>query len=144
MFRSSRFRAIALAGLAALTAALAVAQEAEERPARKETCLEVSLGGDYKFRIPCPEGARPLLEKLPRPAEQAPRRDIVIDPQWPHDQAMAADRDWPHDSAMIAPHADDGEEEIPLFDDLLGAIERDVREGKVRQLLDDWLSSKRE
>ena len=122
-----------------LAAASVLAQEAEEPGRAKETCLEVSLDGDYKFKIPCPQGTRPLLEKLPRPAEPAPRRDIVIDPEWPHDQAMIQEHDWPHDWAMIAPHADEGEEAAPLFDELLGAIERDVRESKVRQLLDDWL-----
>jgi hypothetical protein len=121
-----------------LAAAPVLAQEAEEPGRAKETCLEVSLDGDYKFKIPCPQGTRPLLEKLPRPAEPAPRRDIVIDPEWPHDQAMVAEHDWPHDWAMIAPHAGEGEEAAPLFDELLGAIERDVRESKVRQLLDDW------
>jgi hypothetical protein len=91
-----------------LAAAPALAQEAEEPRARKETCAEV----------------------------------IVIDPEWPHDQAMVADHDWPHDRAMIVPHAEEGEETVPLFDELLGAIEQDVRESKVRQLLEDWLPGK--
>ncbi|MEN8197331.1 MAG: hypothetical protein ABFS30_12585 [Pseudomonadota bacterium] len=142
MFRSSRLCAIALGNLAALAAAPALAQETEEPRARKENCLEVSLDGDYKFKIPCPQGTRPLLEKLPRPAEPAPRRDIVIDPEWPHDQAMLAEHDWPHDWAMIAPQADDREEAIPLFDGLFGAIEQDMRESRVRQLLEDWLPGK--
>ena len=142
MFRSSRLCAIALACVAALAAAPALAQEAEEPGRAKETCLEVSLDGNYKFKIPCPQGARSLLEKLPRPADPAPRRDIVIDPEWPHDQAMAAEHDWPHDRAMIAPRAGEGKEAIPLFDELFGAVERDVRESKVRQLLEDWLPGK--
>jgi hypothetical protein len=143
MFRSSRLCAVALASFAAFAAATALAQEAEEPRAGKETCLEVSLDGDYKFKVPCPRSTRPLLGKLPRPAEPAPRRDIVIDPEWPHDQAMLAEHDWPHDQAMIAPQADDGEEEaVPLFDELLGAIEQDMRESRVRQLLEDWLPGK--
>ena len=120
---ASRLFAIALAGLVTLAAAPAPAQEAEEARARKETCLEVGFDGDYKFKIPCPPGIRPLLEQLPRPAEPAPRRGIVIDPQWPHDQAMAAEHDWPYDSAMIAPHADEGDETAPLFGELLGLFE---------------------
>lgn len=117
---------------ATLAAAPTHAQEAGE------TCAEVSLDGDLEFNIPCPPGIRPLLEHLPRPADPAPRRDIVIDPEWPHDQAMAAEHDWPHDWAIIAPQADEEEEAAPLFDELFGAIERDVRESKVRQLLEDW------
>jgi hypothetical protein len=127
---------------ATLAAASAVAQEAEERPAHKETCAEVSLDGDLEFNIPCPPGIRPLLEHLPRPADPPPRRDIVIDPEWPHDQAMVEENDWPHDWAMIAPRASDGEETIPLFGELFGAIEQDMRESKVRQLLEDWLPGK--
>lgn len=141
MSHSSRLCAVALTGLVALAATPALAQEAEEPRGRKETCLEVSLDGDYKLKIPCPQGTRPLLEKLPSPAEPTPRGDIVIDPKWPYDQAMAADHAWPHDWAMIAPQADD-EEAIPLFDELLGAIEKDVRESKVRQLLEGWLPGK--
>ena len=112
------------------------------REARKETCLEVSVDGSYKFKIPCPPGVRPLLKQLPVPAEPAPRRGIVIDPQWPHDQAMAPEHDWPHDSAMIVPRNGESKPAVPLFDQLLGAIERDVRESKVRQLLEDWLPGK--
>ena len=74
--------------------------------------------------------------------ELAPRRELVIDPKWPHDQAMVAEHDWPHDSAMIAPQDGEAEPAIPLFDELLGALERDVRESKVRQLLEDWLPGK--
>lgn len=107
---------------AALTATPALAQEAEE-PGREKTCAEVSLDGDYELNIPCPPGIRPLLEQLPRPAEPTSRRDIVIDPEWPHDQAMAAEHDWPHDWAMILPHAGEGEA-VPLFDDLLGLFEQ--------------------
>lgn len=142
MSRSTGLCAIVLAGLATLAAAPALAQEAEEPRARKETCLEVGLDGDYKFKIPCPPGIRPLLEQLPRPAEPAPRRDIVIDPEWPHDQAMVSEHDWPHDSAMIVPHADEEKRDIPQFDELLGAIERDMRESKVRRLLEDWFPGK--
>jgi hypothetical protein len=131
--------AIALAGLAA---APVLAQGKNETQTRKETCLEVSLDGDYKFKIPCPQGTRQLLEKFPRPTEPAPRRKLVIDPKWPHDQAMAAELDWPHDRAMIAPQDGEVEPAIPLFDELLGALERDVRESKVRQLLEDWLPGK--
>ena len=126
----------------ALAAIPAVAQEAEEPGRARETCAEVSLDGEYKLKVPCPPGTRPLLEQLPRPAEPSPRRDIVIDPKWPHDQAMIQKHDWPHDWAMVAPQADAEEETVPLFDDLLGAIERDVRESKVRQLLEDWLPGK--
>ena len=126
----------------AVAATPALAQQAEESRARKETCLEVSVDGDYKFKIPCPRGTRPLLEKLPRLAEPAPHRDIVIVPEWPHDQAMAAGHDWPHDWAMVAPHDDDREEAIPLFDELFGAIEQDLRESRVRQLLEDGLPGK--
>jgi hypothetical protein len=75
---------------------------------------------------------------LRRPADPPPRRDIVIDPEWPHDQAMAAEHHWPHDWAILAPQADEEEEAAPLFDELFGAIEQDVRESKVRQLLEDW------
>jgi hypothetical protein len=117
---------------ATLAAAPTLAQEA------RETCAEVSLDGDLEFNIPCPPGIRPLLEHFPRPADPPPRRDIVIDPEWPHDQAMAAEHDWPHDWAIIAPQADEEEEAAPLFDELFGAIEQDVRESKVRQLLEDW------
>jgi hypothetical protein len=123
-------------------AAPAFAQEAAIPQARKETCLEVRLDGDYKFKIPCPHGTRPLLEKLPRPADPAPRHGLAIDPEWPHDQAMATEPDWPHDSAMIAPLEGDVEQAVPLFDKLLGALESDVRESKVRQLLEDWLPGK--
>lgn len=142
MFPSSRLFAFALAGVVTFAASPALAQEAEEPGRVKETCLEVSLDGDYKFKIPCPPGTRPLLEQLPRPAEPAPRRDIVIDPEWPHDQAMVAEHDWPYDRAMVVPEAEEGEETVPLFDELLDAIERDVRESKVRQLLEDWLPGK--
>jgi hypothetical protein len=124
---------------AIVIAAPALAQERAIPQARKETCLEVRLDGDYKFKIPCPQGTRPLLEKLPRPADPAPRRDLAIDPEWPHDQAMVAEHDWPYDSAMITRQAEEEEQAIPLFDKLLGAIERDVRESKVRELLEDWL-----
>lgn len=127
----------------ALAAAPAFAQEAEDPGRARETCFEVSLDGDFKLKIPCPPGTRPLLEKLPLPAEPAPRRNIVIDPEWPHDQAFIAEYDWPHDWAMIVPQPDGEEEKIPLFDDLLGAIEQDLRESKVKQLLDDWLPGER-
>ena len=69
-------------------------------------------------------------------------RGLAIDPEWPHDQAMATEPDWPHDSAMIAPLEGDVEQAVPLFDKLLGALESDVRESKVRQLLEDWLPGK--
>ena len=127
-----------------VAAPLALAQEAGGPGRTKETCAEVSFDGDYELKIPCPPGTRPLLEHLPRPAEPAPRRDIVIDPEWPHDQAMIQEHDWPHDWAMVAPHYGEGEEAIPLFDELLGAIEQDVRESKVRQLLEDWLPGRPE
>ena len=55
---------------------------------------------------------------------------------------MAAGHDWPHDWAMVAPHDDDREEAIPLFDELFGAIEQDLRESRVRQLLEDGLPGK--
>ena len=123
---------------ATLAATPVLAQEAEEPDRAKETCAEVSLDGDYELKIPCPPGIRPLLEQLPRPADPAPRRDIVIDPEWPNDQAMAAEHDWSHDWAMIVPQADTEEETVPLFDDLLGVIERNMREHNVRQLREDW------
>jgi len=106
----------------ALAAAPALAQEADGPGYARETCFEVSLDGDFKLKIPCPPGTRPLLEKLPLPAEPAPRRDIVIDPEWPHDQAMVAEHDWPHDWAMIVPQAGAEEETVPLFDDLLDLV----------------------
>jgi len=106
----------------ALAAAPAFAQQAEDPGRARETCFEVSLDGDFKLKIPCPPGTRPLLEKLPLPAEPAPRRDIVIDPEWPHDQAMAVEHDWPHDWGMIAPQADAEEDTIPLFGDLLDLV----------------------
>ena len=124
MFHSSRLCAVALTSLVALAAAPGFAQDAEESQASKETCLEVSVDGGFKLKIPCPPGLRPLLEQLPRPAEPAPRRDFVIDPEWPHDQAMIEDHDWPYDHAMIIPRAGEGEEAIPLFGDLLGLFER--------------------
>lgn len=107
----------------ALAAAPAFAQEAQDPGRAHETCFEVSLDGDFKLKIPCPPGTRPLLEKLPLPAEPTPRRDIVIDPEWPHDQAMVAEHDWPHDWAMIVPQADAEEETVPLFGDLLDQFE---------------------
>lgn len=127
---------------AALAATPVLAQEAEEPGRARETCAEVSLDGDYELKIPCPPGTRPLLEQLPRRADPAPRRDTVIDPEWPHDQAMVQEHDWSHDWAMIVPRTGAEEETVPLFDDLLGAIEQDVRESKVRQLLEDWLPGK--
>ena len=128
---------------AALAATPVLAQEAEEPGRVRETCAEVSLDGDLEFNIPCPPGIRPLLEHLPHPADPPPRRDIVVDPEWTHDQAMVEENDWPHDWAMIAPRASDGEEEtVPLFGELFGAIEQDMRESKVRQLLEDWLPGK--
>lgn len=108
---------------ATLAAMPTVAQEAGEPGGARETCAEVSLDGDLEFNIPCPPGIRPLLEHLPRPADPPPRRDIVIDPEWPHDQAMIREHDWNHDWAMVAPQADDVEEAIPLFDDLQGLVE---------------------
>ncbi len=121
MFRSSRLFAIALAGLVTLAAA-ALAQEPQDSRDSTETCLTVSAGGDYKYEFPCPQGLRPLLEQLYPP----PRRDIVIDPQWPHDQAMLTDPDWPHDWAMVAPRAGEEEEAIPLLDELLSLFERNL------------------
>ena len=108
---------------AALAATTVLAQEAEEPGRARETCAEVSLDGDYKMKVPCPPGIRPLLEQLPRPVEPAPRRDIVIDPEWPHDQAMVAEHDWPRDWAMIVPRAGAAEEMVPLFDELLNQFE---------------------
>ncbi|MBE9557050.1 MAG: hypothetical protein IMF08_09360 [Proteobacteria bacterium] len=108
---------------AALAATPVLAQEAEEPGRVRETCAEVSLDGDLEFNIPCPPGIRPLLEHLPRPTDPPPRRDIVIDPEWPHDQAVVAEDDWSHDWAMVVPRADEGEEEFPLFGDLLGLFE---------------------
>ena len=133
-----------ISGLFATTLAAtpALAQEAKASGRASETCLKVSFDGDYKIEIPCPPGARRRLEQLPRPADPAPRHDIVIDPEWPHDQAMATEPDWPHDSAMIAPRAEEAEEAIPLFDELLGAIERDELERQVRRLLEGLLSGK--
>lgn len=103
----------------ALGAAPVLAQEAEELGGAGKTCAEISLDGDFKMKIPCPPGTRQLLEKLPQPAEPTPRRDIVVDPEWPHDQAMVAEDNWPHDWPMIVPQPDAEEEKIPLFDDLL-------------------------
>ena len=102
-----------------LAAAPGWAQEVDEQAAGRETCAEVSLDGDFRLKIPCPPGTRGLLQQLPRPADPAPRRDIVIDPEWPHDQAMVAEHDWSHDWAMVVPQADEEAETIPLFDDLL-------------------------
>lgn len=127
---ASRLFAVALAGLVAFVAVPALAHEVEGPRPRDGTCRAVLFGEDYEFKIPCP------------PAIPAARRDIVVDPDWPHDQAMTAEHDWPHDSAMVVPRAEEAEEAIPLFDELLGAIERDVRESKVRRLLEDWLSGK--
>lgn len=109
---------------AALAATPVLAQEVEEPGRARETCAEVSLDGDYKMKVPCPPGIRPLLEQFPHLAEPDPRRDIVIDPEWPHDRAMAADHDWPHDWAMITPRAGAEEEAVPLFDDLLNQFEQ--------------------
>ena len=108
----------------ALAVAPAFAQEADNSGRARETCFEVSLDGDFRLKIPCPPGTRPLLEKLPLLAEPTPRRDIVIDPEWPHDQAMVAEHDWPHDWAMIAPQAGVEKKAVPLFDDLLNQFEQ--------------------
>lgn len=106
--------------LFALAATPANAQEAEGSGRARETCAEVRLDGDFHLKIPCPPGTRDLLKQLPRPAGPAPRRDIVIDPKWPHDQAMIIEHVWPHDWAMIVPQTGEEEEAVPLFDDLLG------------------------
>ena len=103
-----------------LAAAPGWAQEADESAAGRETCAEVGLDGDFRLKIPCPPGTRGLLQQLPRPADPAPRRDIVIDPEWPHDQAMAVEHDWPRDWAMIVPQPQAKEETMPVFDDLVG------------------------
>ncbi len=58
-----------------------------------ETCLELRLSGEYAVEIPCPDGTRPFLERLPGPTESGPRRDLVIDPQWPHDRTMIAEHE---------------------------------------------------
>lgn len=108
---------------AALAAPPVFAQETEEPGRARETCAEVSLDGDYKMKVPCPPGIRPLLEQLPRPAEPASRRDIVIDPEWPHDQAMVEEHDWSQDWAMVVPRADTEEDAVPLFDELLNQFE---------------------
>jgi len=102
-----------------LAAAPGLAQEVEEPAAGRETCAEVGLDGALKLKIPCPPGTRGLLQQLPRPADPAPRRDIVIDPEWPHDQAMVEEHDWPHDWAMVVPPPDEDTETIPLFGELL-------------------------
>lgn len=106
--------------LTVLATAPAAAQEAGDHALRSETCAEVSLDGDFHLKIPCPPGTRDLLKQLPRPTEPAPRRDIVIDPKWPHDQAMVADHDWPQDWAMVAPEEEKPKETVPLLDELLG------------------------
>jgi hypothetical protein len=108
--------------LFALAATPANAQEADGSGRARETCAEVRLDGDFQLKIPCPPGTRELLKQLPRPAESAPRRDIVIDPKWPHDQAMIAEHDWPHDWAMVVPQTEPEEEAVPLLDDLLGLV----------------------
>ena len=138
MFRSSSLCAVVVASLVTLATTPGFAQEAEGPQTHKETCLEVSVDGGFKMQIPCPPGLRPLLEQLPRPAEPAPRRDIVIDPKWPHDQAMIEDHDWPHDWAMIVPHAGDGEEAIPLFDNLLGLFGRRLSNYSAEQSPEGW------
>lgn len=89
-------------------------------------CAEVRFDGDYRLKIPCPPGTRLLLEHIPRPAKPPRRQDDVIDPDWPHDQAMIREHDWPHDMAMIAPQQQQEEEPAgtaPLLDELLGLIE---------------------
>lgn len=108
--------------LAVLAATPAAAQEMGDSGRVKETCAEVKLDGDFRLKIPWPPGTRDFLQQLPRPVEPAPRRDIVIDPKWPHDQAMLAEHDWPHDWAMIVPQTDAEEEAVPLLDDFLGLV----------------------
>lgn len=114
----------------AATLALAGLSLAPTQVQAGETCLELQLGGGNAVEIPCPEGTRPLLEKLPRLAEPTPRRDIAIDPQWPHDQAMVAERDWPYDNAMIVPHPDAAGDAKPLLGDLLDLLDPDSRESE--------------
>lgn len=108
--------------LAALAANPAIAQESGESDRIRETCAEVSLDDDFRLKIPCPPGTRDFLQQLPRPAEPAPHRDIAVDPEWPHDQAMIAGHDWPHGWAMVVPQAEAEEEAVPPFDDLLGLV----------------------
>jgi len=114
-----------LAALAAPAAALfiggaAFAQEQFHAGAGEPICLAVNADTLIRIKLPCPRDLQPLLEQLGVPAEPAPRRDVVIDPHWPHDEAMIAGRDWPHDEAMVVPRGDKRKKAVPLIEDLLG------------------------
>jgi hypothetical protein len=105
--------------LSALVAAPALAEEPGAPSRAKETCAEVGFGSDSRLKIPCPPGIRSLLDRLPRVRGPETRRDIAIDPSWPHDKAIIAGLDWPYDRAMIAPHEEPEKPLVPLIDDLL-------------------------
>lgn len=105
--------------LSALAAAPALAEDSIAPSGGRETCAEVGFSSDTRLKIPCPPGIRSLLDQFPRILEPELRRDIVIDPDWPHDHAMIAEQDWPYDQAMIAPHEEPEKPLLPFFDDLL-------------------------
>jgi len=120
--RATVARLAALAGpaVALFIGGAAFAQEPLPAGARETTCLAINADTLIRIELPCPRDLQPLLEQLGVPTEPAPRRDIVIDPDWPHDGAMVAGRDWPHDEAMVVPRGDTRKKAVPLLEDLLG------------------------
>lgn len=85
-----------LAGFAALPAAAGPARAQSGEP-----CLELRLGGKNALKIPCPEGLAELLD-LPlfgTPPEEY--ENFAIDPNIPDDRDMVITPEWPHDEGMM-------------------------------------------